>query len=555
MALTRIKSSNIADETVVAADIADGSITDAKIQTGVSSSKLTGNLPAISGASLTNLTAANVTGALPAIDGSNLTGVSTDTSVLENNIAILAFKTQASNNLAKFNLIDQVIDEYKDGTGATYTTAGQTGTTATDGYLASVISSSVTTSGNYQSTGTHGDYTWYKWTTVTTSGSFTTNVAQDYDYLVVAGGGGGGGWGGGGGGAGGFRTASGFAVAATTISGISVGSGGAGATSGQYGASHTQAAGLNSVFSTITSAGGGKGGNDSSANGTVLNGGSGGGAALNYVGGAGTASPAGQGYAGGNPSSGAPAYNGGGGGGAGGIGGTGSNTTTAGVGGVGENNVMGMNDTDSDAFLTTVAVGHDVAGLRYFAGGGGGGEVHGTAAAVGGSGGGGAGGIGNTGVAGTANTGGGGGAAGATSSGGTSQQGGGAGGSGIVIIRRSTTASSTSATGTAISTANTALSAPTTGDIVMLIENFAGTATLNTDLKAYVSRNGGTGWDQATLVDKGTWGSGTKKIVSANNVAFSNSASGTDMRYKIEWANQASGSKETRVHATSLAWA
>jgi len=27
------------------------------------------------------------------------------------------------------------------------------------------------------------------------------------------------------------------------------------------------------------------------------------------------------------------------------------------------------------------------------------------------------------------------------------------------------------------------------------------------------------------------------------------------MRYKIEWANQALGTKETRVHATSLAWA
>ena len=114
--------------------------------------------------------------------------------------------------------------------------------------------------------------------------------------------------------------------------------------------------------------------------------------------------------------------------------------------------------------------------------------------------------------------------------------------------------SATTATGTATSTANTALSAPTTGDICMLIENAAGTATLNTDLKAYVSRNGGTGWDQATLVDKGSWGT-NKKILTANNVAFSNSASGTDMRYKIEWANQASGSKETRVHATSLAWA
>ena len=112
MALTRIKSSNIADETVVAADLADGSITDAKIQTGISSSKLTGNLPAVSGAALTNLTAANLSGALPAISGANLTGVATDTSALENNIAILAFKTQSANNLAKFNLIDQVFDEY-----------------------------------------------------------------------------------------------------------------------------------------------------------------------------------------------------------------------------------------------------------------------------------------------------------------------------------------------------------------------------------------------------------------------------------------------------------
>ena len=145
MALTRIKSSNIADETVVAADIADGSITDAKIQTGVSSSKLTGNLPAISGASLTNLTSANLSGALPAISGANLTGVSTDTSALENNIAILAFKTQSANDLAKFNLVDQVIDEYKDATGVTFSTAGRVGLTATTGYLASVYTSDTDT--------------------------------------------------------------------------------------------------------------------------------------------------------------------------------------------------------------------------------------------------------------------------------------------------------------------------------------------------------------------------------------------------------------------------
>ena len=87
-----------------------------------------------------------------------------------------------------------------------------------------------------------------------------------------------------------------------------------------------------------------------------------------------------------------------------------------------------------------------------------------------------------------------------------------------------------------------------------------GTApTLGTDLKVYVSRNGDANWQEATtgqayeLKDVGSWGT-NKKILTANNIPFAGGA-GTDMRYKIEWANQASGTKETRVHATSLAWA
>jgi len=43
--------------------------------TTIDATKLTGNLPAISAASLTNIPAANITGTIPAIDGSNLTGV------------------------------------------------------------------------------------------------------------------------------------------------------------------------------------------------------------------------------------------------------------------------------------------------------------------------------------------------------------------------------------------------------------------------------------------------------------------------------------------------
>lgn len=56
-------------------DTLAGSIADGKI-TGLSSSKLSGALPALSAASLTNIPAANITGTMPAIDGSNLTGIS-----------------------------------------------------------------------------------------------------------------------------------------------------------------------------------------------------------------------------------------------------------------------------------------------------------------------------------------------------------------------------------------------------------------------------------------------------------------------------------------------
>ena len=79
MAITKIKGSNIEDGTVVAADVADGAVTTAKILdanvttakildanvtdakiVGMASSKLTGTLPAISGASLTNLPVAGL---------------------------------------------------------------------------------------------------------------------------------------------------------------------------------------------------------------------------------------------------------------------------------------------------------------------------------------------------------------------------------------------------------------------------------------------------------------------------------------------------------------
>ena len=55
--------------------IKSSSVEDGDI-VGMSSSKLSGALPAVSAANLTNIPAANLTGTLPAISGANLTGIS-----------------------------------------------------------------------------------------------------------------------------------------------------------------------------------------------------------------------------------------------------------------------------------------------------------------------------------------------------------------------------------------------------------------------------------------------------------------------------------------------
>jgi hypothetical protein len=238
--------------------------------------------------------------------------------------------------------------------------------------------------------------------TFLTSGVFTPQTGLTCDVLVVAGGGGGGGGTAGGGGAGGYRTSSGLAV--TTINyPVTIGAGGATGAS----ASSNGTAGGDSVFSTITSAGGGAGSTNATIGG---NGGSGGGGGGNANIAGGTATPAGQGNNGGAANSNSGAFGAGGGGGAGAVGGTGTNST----GGAGGN---GSASSISGSSVT-------------YAGGGGGGAFTVITPSVGGTGGGGAGGVsGTAGTSGTASTGGGGGGGGANSANGA------AGGSGIVIIR------------------------------------------------------------------------------------------------------------------------
>ena len=498
MALTKIQTAGITDGTVGADDLA--STLD------------------LSGKTVT-LPEASVTAHVTAFDDNQL----------KEEIALLGFKVAANGSLSKYNLVDQTIDDFQDATGVD---AGASTNEARDSagkYYKGETTATPSVSGDYDDSGVDGDYSWYKWTTVTSSGTYTTDNAQDYEYLVVAGGGAGGGCGtggnGGGGGAGGFRTATGFAVAATTISGITVGAGGIGTNF-----SGVPGTGGDSVFSSITSTGGGGGGDYNS---DATTGGSGGGGTSGASGSAtGASGTVGQGNAGGNAYATGATYGAGGGGGAGAIGGNGGSTDGGNGGNGTANSITG-------------------ASVTYAGGGGGGADNTGTAG-TGGTGGGGAGCNTTqcTATSGTANTGGGGGGAGegGGSAGGT----GGTGGTGIVVIRRATASTAEGANLTLVSTTTTAQVAPTKADFVMTYTNGAGTATVNTDLKAYASRDDGTTWTRLTLASQGSTGAHT--ILSAHDLDISGQPSGTDMRYKITTHNQ-SATKATRIHAVSLGWA
>ena len=263
----------------------------------------------------------------------------------------------------------------------------------------------------------------YGWIPVSSASTTSAPLVATYDvqYLVVAGGGGGGGDNGGGGGAGGYRTVASknFTVVGGTQYTITVGGGGTGDNSSNT--VHTS--GSNSVFSTITSAGGGHGSSQGGSGGA--DGGSGGGSGQSGGSGGSGNTPAttpSQGNDGGT-SSGGTAVGGGGGGSSGA--GANASSGSGGAGGAGTSNSISGSS------------------VSYAGGGSGGADQSSNGGGQSTSGGGGTGGTGGSnGNNATSNTGGGGGGGGQSGS-----ANGGNGGSGIVIIRRLTSDSATASGG------------------------------------------------------------------------------------------------------------
>ena len=80
---------------------------------------------------------------------------------------------------------------------------------------------------------------------------------------------------------------------------------------------------------------------------------------------------------------------------------------------------------------------------------------------------------------------------------------------------------------TLIANAVTATAAPTEARIV-LFEEDVDAVTVNTDLKAYASRDGGTTYTQITLTDEGDYD--TNQQILAGTVDISGQPSGTSMK-------------------------
>ena len=477
MAIDKIGSAAITDCTVVAADITPGTITNAKLAGSIANAKLanssvtingtaislgaSASIPAVSWQSVitsnttmvagrgyfVNTTSGAISMTLPssasagdtiAIKDYAGTFATNNLSILRNSHKIqgLANDSKIDTNRASVTLV------YVDATkGWLYANESNVADLQNKEYV-TATGGTITTSGDFKIHSFTGDGCFVVSDAGNSAGS------NSVDYLVVAGGGGGGrdnfpnNRQGGGGGAGGFRMSNSLCLPAPTTSPlanpsglpvsaqtypVTVGGGGVGGDA-TTGATVCGGKGSNSIFSTITSAGGGGGQGHNSGYGICVpnphsnsnNGGSGGGVGACFPNpqGRGTGntppvSPS-QGNPAGPAGGAAPNYYASGGGGAGAAGGDASNPK-GGDGGVGS--------FVSPSFAVGCAgTPGPVGSTRYFAGGG---ASH--SCSTGGSGGGGPSPAPNVGTAGTANTGGGG--------GGSRGANGGAGGKGIVLIR------------------------------------------------------------------------------------------------------------------------
>ena len=104
------------------------------------------------------------------------------------------------------------------------------------------------------------------------------------------------------------------------------------------------------------------------------------------------------------------------------------------------------------------------------------------------------------------------------------------------------------ATGSIESNAITASSSTNKMGAVITYQDNAGTNALNTDLVLKLSADNGSNYTTATLTAMPDFATGIK-MAKVNDLSVT---AGTQLKYKLEFANQASGSKEARIRGVSL---
>ena len=98
-----VTAAKVADDVVNSEHLVDGGVDNAHLATGIASSKLTGALPAISGASLTNLPVSTYTSAA----GAGHTGISGNQSVPTTTLTKLTFSHELYDDDSNFDLANE----------------------------------------------------------------------------------------------------------------------------------------------------------------------------------------------------------------------------------------------------------------------------------------------------------------------------------------------------------------------------------------------------------------------------------------------------------------
>ena len=106
----------------------------------------------------------------------------------------------------------------------------------------------------------------------------------------------------------------------------------------------------------------------------------------------------------------------------------------------------------------------------------------------------------------------------------------------------------TNATGTALGTTNVPTAAVTSVSGVMLIKNAYGTNTLGTDVIVYFTADNSNWTEAASYTSSGTFSTGITQIALGQTTV----TSGSDVRWKIVFANQVSESKEAYIYGMGL---